>query len=122
MVSEKEALEPIVVEAFQASRFYDDLYQDHEVVALQVVEQELSVRGEVGLVRVALRRLMVDFGVEHGLAPSEMNERAVVLFRGAEAVARMVQLESGLAPEEEEIPEWMASALDDLGEEYGLQL
>lgn len=122
-VSEKGTLEPIVVEAFQAGRFYDDLYKDHEFAALQVMEHEMSVMGEVGLVRVALRRLMVDFGTEHGLAPSEMNERAVVLFRGAEAVARMVQLERGLAPEDEdEIPEWMASALDDLGEEYGLEL
>ncbi len=77
--------------------YYVAHYDDEELALTQSGSQAPSLQGEVGLVRIALQRLLEDFGVGKGRAGPAMNARANMLFKGAELVARLLLAQERLA-------------------------
>src|SRR5690554_1578969 len=82
----RRGLAPIVMEARREGRLYDAFFSDEEFLALEALAEEQSLESEVRLVRVALRRLLEDFGREYGLRGVELERRALTLYKGAETL------------------------------------
>jgi hypothetical protein len=77
----------------------------------------------VRLTRVALRRLLADFGPP-GRARSgrALESRALLLFRGAETVAQLLLHQRALQAGDDGLHPAIEAALDALGEEFGIPL
>ena len=113
---------PYVAHGVVVDDAYGGLFEEVEVAAVEAALSAGSVEGEVGLVRVGLRRLFAGFSESRGLTPQELNARALTMVRGAEPVGRLLQIQLGLEASRAELPEEIGQALDALGEELGLNL
>ena len=114
---------PTVVNLPRADGYYDDHFDDEEFAILQAVAPETLLQSEIMLIRVVLRRLLVEFDKKHGLTGRDLEARAQALFRGAELIAHLLQHQrvlqgigdDGLSPD-------IAQALDELSDELGMEL
>lgn len=111
-----------MVEARREGRLYDDFFSDEEFLALEALAEEQSLESEVRLVRVALRRLLEDFGREYGLRGVELERRALTLYKGAETLARLLRQQRELKDDENSFEAVMKKALSELHDEWGIEL
>ena len=104
-----------------------DLYarqlSQQELEDIHALAEDRSLNSELVLNRVFLRRLLVALQEQDDLDVAELARLAPIIFRGTQAVARLLREEQALRKDaEDELPEEIGQALDALGEELGLAL
>lgn len=76
----------------------------------------------MSLVRVALNRLLHDFDHPGDLTRAEMESRATTLYQGAYIVGKLAKLQVDIEKRGGNIHPAMAAALDELSEEWNIDL
>lgn len=110
----------------QAANHDHNLYAHHysreEQAALQSLANQCSLLGEMSLVRVALNRLLHDFDHHSDLTHAEMESRATTLYQGAYIIGKLAKLQVDIEKRGGNIHPAMAAALDELSEEWNIDL
>ena len=114
---------PFVRPAPLENKLYDDFFSAQERVALGAMPPEQALESEVRLTRILLRRLFAESHPARAMDGAEMERRALALFKGAEMVAHLLQVQYKLLGDEGDgVPPVIAAALDALSEEWGIDL
>lgn len=96
---------------------YEPLFTDGELAAIEAHYDRLSVKGEVAAARIVARRLLGAMGAGEKLA-----RFAPLVLEALRTVAMLMETEKGLEPEQADAMAAIAQALDELGEEWGVEL
>lgn len=102
---------------------YDAGFDEEEFAIVRACGHENSPQAEIALVRVVLRRLFVDWKPGDLAGDGEaMERRALILFKGAEVVGQLLQIQHYLQNDGDGLHPDIGAALDALGDELGLAL
>lgn len=93
-----------------------------ELEDIRALAEDRSLDSEVVLNRVFLRRLLVALQESDDLDLTQLAKLAPIIFRGTQAVARLLREEQAINNRDDDLPEAIGRALDELGEELGLAL
>lgn len=100
---------------------YEPLFSDGELAAIEAVYDQVSVKGEVAAARIVARRLLAQMGEAGG--GQQLARFAPLVLEALRTVAMLMETEKGLGPRrEDEIASAIGQALDELGEEWGVEL
>ena len=107
--------------------FYGRILQNGELADLVRLSEDLSLKDEIGLVRVTLRRVATRFKLNNlgreDMANEEMMKMASLVMMGARTVARLLRDQRAISDRAADgISGAIAQALDELGSEWGLSL
>lgn len=112
----------IVIDPGSGRAFYAPFFEDAELKALGAIREPNRLEGEIMLVRGAMRWLLVDAQRKESLTGHALERRTGRLFAGTETLARLLQAERELEKGADGIPLPIAEALDEIGEEWGIEL
>lgn len=102
--------------------FYAPFFGDENLAALDAIRQPNSLEGEIMLARGLMRWLLADTRREGPLTGHPLERRTARLFAGTETIARLLQTERKLEIGADGMPLPIAEALDDISEEWGIDL
>lgn len=103
--------------------FYSAAIENGEIADLIAYADDLSLDDEIALVRVALRRLVAAFGADAELDPGQLATLATTAFNGSRTVARLLRDKRAISGEAADgISAAMATVLDELGTQWGIEL
>lgn len=104
----------------QASGIYSRQLSAQERADIRALAEDQSLDSELALNRVFLRRLLVALQESDELDPMQLAKLAPVIFRGTQAVARLLQEERALNGDNDPAREAIGVALEELSRELGL--
>lgn len=102
--------------------FYAPFFDADVLVALDAIHQPNSLEGEIMLARGLMRWLLADTRREGPLTGHPLERRTARLFAGTETIARLLTTERKLEIGPDGVPRPIAEALDEIGEEWGIDL
>lgn len=109
--------------AAQSNGLYARQLSQQDLDDIRALAEDRSLNSELVLNRVFLRRLLVALQESDDLDAHELARLAPVIFRGTQAVARLLREEQTLNNHAgDDLPEAIGQALDALGEELGMAL
>lgn len=114
--------QPPVINLGSGQAFYAPAFTDEELGALEAITESNSLVGEIMMVRGLIRRLLLDFRVQGAVKANPLDRRAGTLFNGALVVMQLLQAERELEIDADGVPRPIAEALDEIGEEWGIDL
>ena len=110
-------------EGTNASGFYDRQLSQQELADVRALSEDQTLNSELVLNRVFLRRLLVALQESDELDPMQLAKLAPIIFRGTQAVARLLREERALNGDADDgVPQVIGQALDALSKELGLEL
>lgn len=102
--------------------FYSPIMSRKELVALaDLGEASVTLEGEIAVVRILIRRLMT-YMAEQKVEGMEMLLFTKTVFKGTAAVARLLEKERALAEQFDDMQPAIDQALDELAEEWGIDI
>lgn len=116
------AEDDLVISPDRGEALYAEFFSAREFKVLTAVAQSSSLQGELFLVRGVLRWLMMDARAGQGLTEHKLERRAGTVFAGTAVLTRMLQVERELERGVDGVPRPIAEALDEIGEEWGIDL
>lgn len=116
------AEDDLIISAERGEALYAEFFSAREFKVLTAVAQSSSLQGELFLVRGVLRWLMRDARAGQGLTEHKLERRAGTVFAGTAVLTRMLQVERELERGVDGVPRPIAEALDEIGEEWGIDL
>lgn len=116
------AEEGVVIEPGSGRAFYAPFFGDGELKALDAIREPNRLEGEIMLVRGLMRWLLVDAQSKEPLRGHALERRTARLLKAAETLARLLQMEHQLEKGADGIPLPMAEVLDELSDEWGIDL
>lgn len=102
--------------------FYAPGYTAEELGAVSAITQPNSLSGEIMMVRGQLRRLVIESRTDPPHNAITADHRAAILFTGARTIANLLTAERQLELTPEGIPLPIAETLDEMSEEWGIDL
>jgi len=104
-----------------ADSIYGRVFSEEEVAHLFSLAVSDNLNGEVAAVRMAVRRVVLKLQQE--LEPADVARLTGLVFRGADTIARLLKTRHSLSePEANEIVAAFGEALDNLADEWGVDL
>lgn len=101
---------------------YDHNFSDQEQARLQSLTHERSLSSEVRLIRVIVDRLTQDLGPQHDLTRADILNTVAALYKGAHMIGKLWKLQVEIEKGGDDIHPAIASALDEIGEEWNIDL
>ena len=102
------------------SGLYSRQLSPQERADIRALAEDQSLDGELALNRIFLRRLLAALQKNDELDAMQLAKLAPVIFRGTQAVARLLQDERALHGESSQAQEAIGMALEELSRELGL--
>lgn len=106
----------------KGSDLYARQLSQQELDDIRALAEDRSLNSELVLNRVFLRRLLVALQESDDLDAAQLARLAPIIFRGTQAIARLLREDQVLSSNADDLPEAIGQALDALGEELGLAL
>lgn len=112
----------VVIEPGSGRAFYAPFFDAAELAALSAIRRPSSLQGEIMLARGLMRWLLVDAQMQGSLTGHALERRTARLLKAAETLARLLQTEHQLEKGADGVPLPMAEVLDELSDEWGIDL
>lgn len=112
----------IVISPDRGEALYAPFFEDADLAALEAIAEPNSLRGEIMLVRGFMRWLTADAHAHGPLTGHRLERRAAIIFAGTDTLSRVLQVERRLEIGPDGVPLPIAEALDEIGEEWGIDL